>query len=393
MADDDSPSPDPSREREGDRLRVPRVLVVAGSDSGGGAGIQADIRTVTMLGGHPMTAVTALTAQNTLGVIGVMPVPPAFVVEQMDAVLSDIGADAIKIGMIGTAATADRVAERLERLEDVPVVFDPVMVATSGGMLADAETVGAFERLMAVATITTPNVPELEALGGQDAMRARGVTFLAKGGDAPGETVTDRLVGPEGEIACWAAPRIDTRHTHGTGCTLASAIAIFLARGLTLRAAVVRARQFVMLALRDAPGLGRGHGPLGHHKVRLDLGGELRLNQVTLPARDLEASFRFYAAVGLTPIVHAPPRYARFECEGGATLSIELGGEVGSGGVYFECTDLDAVVAGLRGRGMAVDDPIEQSWRWREAWLADPAGNRLCLYQADVNRRYPPWRL
>jgi hydroxymethylpyrimidine/phosphomethylpyrimidine kinase len=267
------------------------------------------------------------------------------------------------------------------------------MVATSGAVLADADTIAAFERLIALATITTPNVPELEALGGAQAMRRRGATFLAKGGDAPGDTVTDRLVGPEGEIACWSSPRIATRHTHGTGCTLASALATFLARGLSLRAAVVRARQFVLLALRDAPGLGRGHGPLGHHKVRLDLGGELRLNQVTLPASDLAASVRFYIALGLTPIVHAPPRYARFECEGGATLSVELGGEAGSGGVYFECTDLDAVIAGLRATGIEVADPLEQSWQWREAWLADPAGNRLCLYQADVNRRYPPWRL
>jgi hydroxymethylpyrimidine/phosphomethylpyrimidine kinase len=390
MPDDDSPSPDASRKREG---KVARVLVVAGSDSGGGAGIQADIRTVTMLGGHPMTAVTALTAQNSLGVSGVMPVPAAFVVEQMEAALSDIGADAVKIGMIGSAETAHAVAERLGRLDGVPVVFDPVMVATSGAVLADAVTVEAFERLMGLATITTPNLPELEALGGEAAMRARGATFLAKGGDAPGETVIDRLVAPDGEIARWTAPRIDTRHTHGTGCTLASAIATFLARGLPLRPAVVRGRQFVMMALRDAPGLGQGHGPLGHHKVRLDLGGEVRLNQVTLPAEDLEESRCFYEALGLRLIVHAPPRYARFECEGGATLSIELGGVAGGGGVYFECIDLDAVVRWVRGRGVEVADPVEQSWLWREAWLADPAGNRLCLYQADINRRFPPWRL
>jgi hydroxymethylpyrimidine/phosphomethylpyrimidine kinase len=374
-------------------VKPPRVLIVAGSDSGGGAGIQADIKTVTMLGGYAATAITALTAQNTLGVTGVMPVAAAFVVEQMEAVLGDLGADAVKIGMIGSPDTAHAVAERLERLQAVPIVFDPVMVGTSGAVLADAETVAAFERLMKVATITTPNVAELEALGGEAAMRGRGATFLAKGGDAPGDSVTDRLVGPEGEIASWTAARIATRHTHGTGCTLASAIAIFLARGLPLRAAVVRARQFVMLALHDAPGLGHGHGPMGHHKVRLDLGGELRLNQLTLPARDLDASCRFYCSLGLDLIVHAPPRYARFETEGGATLSIELGGGAGSGGVYFECTDLDAVIARVRDKGIEVADALEQSWRWREAWVADPAGNRLCLYQADVNRRYPPWRL
>jgi len=371
---------------------TPRILIVAGSDSGGGAGIQADIKTVTMLGGHAMTAITALTAQNTLGVSAVMPVPPEMVLAQMDACLSDIGADAVKIGMIGSAATAQAVAERLEALA-VPIVFDPVMVATSGSELADSPTVAAFERLIALATLTTPNVPELAALGGEPAMRARRATFLAKGGDAPGAEVTDRLVGPEGEIAVWSAPRIDTPHTHGTGCTLASAVAFFLARGLALRAAVARARQFVRLALHEAPGFGAGHGPMGHHRVRLDLGGELRLNHATLPCADLEASRLFYEALGLRLIVHAPPRYARFESEGGATLSIETGREAGGAAVYFECVDLDAVATALRGRGLAVGEPVEQSWCWREAWLSDPAGNRLCLYQADVNRRYPPWRL
>jgi hydroxymethylpyrimidine/phosphomethylpyrimidine kinase len=374
-------------------LNTPRILVIAGSDSGGGAGIQADIKTVTMLGGHATTAITALTAQNTLGVAGVMPVPAEFVVEQMNAVIGDIGADAVKIGMIGSPETAHAVAERLERLQNVPIVFDPVMVATSGAVLADAATIEAFERLIGIATLTTPNVPELAALGGEAGMRAREATFLAKGGDAPGETVTDRLFGPGGEVASWTAPRIGTPHTHGTGCTLASAIATFLARGLPLQAAVVRARQFVMLALREAPGLGQGQGPLGQHKVRLDLGGELRLNHATLPAQSLEASRCFYESLGLRLIVHSPPLYARFECEGGATLSVEVGGEVGSAAVFFECTDLDEVIAALRGRGIAVDDPIDQSWRWREAWLVDPAGNRLCLYQADVNRRFPPWRI
>lgn len=371
---------------------TPRILIVAGSDSGGGAGIQADIKTVTMLGGHAMTAVTALTAQNTLGVSGVMPVPAEFVVAQMDAVISDIGVDAVKIGMIGSPATAHAVAERLEGLA-VPIVFDPVMVATSGAVLAEPGTIAAFERLMTGAAVTTPNVAELEALGGDAAMGARGVTYLAKGGDAPGSDVTDRLVGPEGEIARWTTPRVETAHTHGTGCTLASAIATFLARGLPLRAAIVRARQFVLIALREAPGLGLGHGPMGHHGVRLDLGGEVRLNQMTLPAYELAASVAFYESVGLTLIVHAPPRYARFECEGGATLSVEVGGRAGSGGVYLECTDLDAVVAKARARGIEVSDPVEQSWLWREAWTVDPAGNRLCLYQADLNRRYPPWRI
>jgi hydroxymethylpyrimidine/phosphomethylpyrimidine kinase len=403
-------------------VKPPRILVIAGSDSGGGAGIQADIKTVTMLGGHAMTAITALTAQNTLGVTGLMPVPAAFVVEQMEAVLADLGADAVKIGMIGSAETAHAVAERLERLDGVPIVFDPVMVATSGAVLAGADTIAAFERLMRISKVVTPNVPELAALVGrncdseaegkiaaEDLAAEFGCAVLAKGGHRPPEAteqtillpswerttdlLTDWLVVPPGEWHSWSAPRIDTRHTHGTGCTLASALATFLARGLPLRAAVARARQFVHLALREAPELGRGHGPLGQQRVRLDLGGELRLNHVTLPLTDFGASYAFYQALGLTPIVRSPPRYARFECEGGATLSIEAGQEVGGAAVYLECIDLDGVVAELKARGIAASAPVEQSWRWREAWLADPAGNRLCLYQADVNRRYPPWRL
>jgi hypothetical protein len=144
---------------------IPRILSIAGSDSGGGAGIQADIKTITMLGGHAMTAITAITAQNTIGVTGVMPVPTDMVLAQIDAVASDIGVDAVKIGMIGSAETALAVADRLEQL-GVPVVLDPVMVATSGASLADAPTIAALRRLMAVSLLVTPNLPELEALGG-----------------------------------------------------------------------------------------------------------------------------------------------------------------------------------------------------------------------------------
>ncbi|HUQ14002.1 MAG TPA: bifunctional hydroxymethylpyrimidine kinase/phosphomethylpyrimidine kinase, partial [Novosphingobium sp.] len=160
----------------------PRILAIAGSDSSGGAGIQADIKTITMLGGYAMTAVTVLTAQNTLGVTRVDPVDPEMVAAQIEACISDIGIDAVKIGMLGSAAVAEVVAERLSGLE-VPIVFDPVMVATSGAALADAATVGAFERLMRLATLTTPNIAELAALGGDAAMATRRVTYLAKGGD------------------------------------------------------------------------------------------------------------------------------------------------------------------------------------------------------------------
>uniref|UniRef100_UPI0003B7604A bifunctional hydroxymethylpyrimidine kinase/phosphomethylpyrimidine kinase n=1 Tax=Novosphingobium sp. B-7 TaxID=1298855 RepID=UPI0003B7604A len=200
----------------------PRILSIAGSDSGGGAGIQADIKTITMLGGFTMTAICALTAQNTLGVSAVAATTPEMVAAQIDACVSDIGVDAVKIGMLGSPQIAAVVADRLEGL-GVPVVFDPVMIATSGAALADAATIAAFERLMALATLTTPNVPELAALGGDAAMAARGIAYLAKGGDADGPVVEDRLVIPGQPPRLWQAPRIATRHSHGTGCTLSSA--------------------------------------------------------------------------------------------------------------------------------------------------------------------------
>jgi hydroxymethylpyrimidine/phosphomethylpyrimidine kinase len=282
-------------------MSPPRVLIVAGSDSGGGAGIQADIKTVTMLGGFAATAITALTAQNTLGVTGVMPVPADFVVEQMQAVICDIGADAVKIGMIGSADTAERVADILfssfprkresagpepaPRLRGddarLPVVFDPVMVATSGSVLADAATVAAFGRLARIATLVTPNAPELAALTGMgietegqleaaalDYARRTGTAVLAKGGHLPGDTLTDLLAEVDGKVTRWSSARIDTLSTHGTGCTLASAIATGLGAGLALADSVARARDFVRAAMMAAPGFGAGHGPMGHQAVR-----------------------------------------------------------------------------------------------------------------------------
>ncbi|TPG48272.1 bifunctional hydroxymethylpyrimidine kinase/phosphomethylpyrimidine kinase [Sphingomonas glacialis] len=278
---------------------TPRILIIAGSDSGGGAGIQADIKTVTMLGGHAMTAITAITAQNTLGVQAVMPVPAEMVMAQITSCVSDIGVDAVKIGMIGSAAIAHMVADILETLA-VPIVFDPVMVATSGAVLADAVTISAFSRLMRIATVTTPNLPELRALEkslsqreregaaqrrkGEGDADARHVddpdpfdTFplplgerhlLIKGGHGEGDQIVDRLIGPAGEIASWSAARIETTSTHGTGCTLASAIATFLAQGRSLEASVAGAREFVRAALRAAPELGGGHGPMGQQYVR-----------------------------------------------------------------------------------------------------------------------------
>ncbi|WP_010218994.1 bifunctional hydroxymethylpyrimidine kinase/phosphomethylpyrimidine kinase [Sphingomonas sp. PAMC 26621] len=369
---------------------TPRILIIAGSDSGGGAGIQADIKTVTMLGGHAMTAITAITAQNTLGVQAVLPVPTEMVLAQIDSCLSDIGVDAVKIGMIGSAETAHAVADRLEPL-DVPIVFDPVMIATSGATLADPATIAAFARLMRIATVVTPNTPELAALGGEAAVLAHDCHVLAKGGHVDGAEVIDRLIGADGEVARWSGPRIATTSAHGTGCTLASGIATLLGQGRALPLAVAVARDFVRLALCDAPRLGQGHGPLGQQAVRLDLGGDLRFNQVTLGSTDHAASRDFYRALGLRQIVESADHYARFETPGGATLSIERGARPT---VFLECDDLAATVARLEADGMTFDQrPTDQPWLWREARLTDPAGNTVCLYHAGENRRFPPWRL
>lgn len=393
---------------------TPRVLIIAGSDSGGGAGIQADIKTVTMLGGHAMTAIAAITAQNTLGVTGVHPIPTEMVIAQIDAVVRDIGVDAVKIGMIGSARTALAVAEKLEELPGIPIVFDPVMIASSGAALADDATIAAFERLMRICTVCTPNLPELKALSGmsvmdvpriRDAARSlvnrRGCAVLAKGGHGKGRQVTDRLFAPAGPLppeTDWTDPRIDSDNSHGTGCTLSSAIATELAKDWSLVEAVTRARQFVRIAMREAPDLGAGHGPMGQQAVRLDLNlsrWSPMLNQVTVPADDLAASEQFYRTLGLRQIVRSKPRYARFETEGGASFSIEAADEIdGRPIVYFECGDLSTTVTYLKQQGLQFDqDPVDRDWGWREARLRDPAGNAVCLYQAGEMRRFPPWRI
>ena len=258
------------------REKLGRVLIVAGSDSGGGAGIQADIKTVTVLGGYAATAITAITVQNTLGVAGVHPIPPETVRAQALAVLDDIGADAIKTGMLGDRALMEVVAEMLDRA-GVPAIIDPVMIAKGGASLLGADAVADLKRLMAPrATLLTPNAPEAEALTGLkvedlDGQRRAGEALLLagakavliKGGHVPGERVVDVLMSTDGETLL-EGPRIETRHTHGTGCTLASACATGLAQGMTLEAAVTRAWAYVAEAIRQAPGLGAGHGPLGH---------------------------------------------------------------------------------------------------------------------------------
>ena len=253
-----------------------RVLIIAGSDSGGGAGIQADIKAVTAMGGHAATAITAITVQNTLGVHGVHPLPLDLIEAQARAVLDDIGADAIKTGMLGSVAVVERVAAILDT-SGAAAVVDPVMVAKGGAALLDDDAIQAVRSLMIPrAALLTPNAPEAEALTGitvsdLEGQRRAGAALLdlgaravlMKGGHVPGETVIDLLLTTSGETML-EGPRIETTSTHGTGCTLASAIAAGLALGWPLETAVAEAWAYVSEAIRRAPGLGQGHGPLDH---------------------------------------------------------------------------------------------------------------------------------
>ncbi len=253
-----------------------RVLIIAGSDSGGGAGIQADIKAVTMMGGFAATAITAITAQNTLGVFNVFPVPVEIVLAQGRVVLEDIGTDAIKTGMLGGAMMVSAAAALIDASK-APAVVDPVMIAKGGTALLPSEAIETVRDMMVPrAALLTPNAPEATALTGiavenLDDMRRAGDALLAmgakavlmKGGHVPGDRVTDLLITPAGETL-FEGERIETRHTHGTGCTLASACAAGLAQGMSLEAAVARAWAYVAEAIRRAPGLGAGHGPLDH---------------------------------------------------------------------------------------------------------------------------------
>jgi hydroxymethylpyrimidine/phosphomethylpyrimidine kinase len=255
-----------------------RVLIIAGSDSGGGAGIQADIKAVTMMGAYAATAITALTAQNTQAVHDIHAVPPAFVAKQIEVVLTDIGADCIKIGMLATVPIIAAVADALaSHGPDIPRVVDPVMVATSGGrLLADDAVEALISRLIRGAELVTPNIPEAEVLSGrviadeaamaaaaEDILRLGARAVLLKGGHLPTRRLVDLLVTPQG-VKRLESDKIDTTNTHGTGCTLASAIAAGIAQGMTLENAVARARDYVWRAIKLAPGLGQGHGPLNH---------------------------------------------------------------------------------------------------------------------------------
>ncbi len=267
----------------------PRILAIAGSDSSGGAGIQADIKTITMLGGYAMTAITAVTAQNSVGVQGITPLEGQFVARQIGSCVDDIGVDAIKIGMLQNIDIIEAVAGALAHLDpDIPVVLDPVMVATSGARLLQDDAVEIMqERLFPRATLLTPNLPELELLAGselrdthlvRDAALALAERYecqvLAKGGHTQDEQVIDLLVTPAtgaraSGMASFTDTRIDTRHTHGTGCTLSSAIATLIGHGQPIEHAVRLARRFVREGILNAPGFGEGGGPLGHQAVRL----------------------------------------------------------------------------------------------------------------------------
>lgn len=253
-----------------------RVLIFAGSDSGGGAGVQADIKTVTALGGYAATAITAITVQNTLGVSAIHPLPAALAEAQARAVLDDIGADAIKTGMLGDAVLIETVAGLIAQA-GVPAVIDPVMTAKGGEVLLQPFALQALaDALAPLAALLTPNAPEAAALTGltvetTDDLRRAGAwliergagAVLMKGGHIAGDRVVDLLITPVAETR-FESGRVDTRHTHGTGCTLASACAVGLAQGHTLERSVARAHAYVQEAIRRAPGFGRGHGPLDH---------------------------------------------------------------------------------------------------------------------------------
>lgn len=254
-----------------------KVLIIAGSDSGGGAGIQADIKAVSASGAYAATAITAITAQNTLGVQAIHPLPLDVLAQQIRSVLDDIGADVIKIGMLGTVEVTHCVLDVLADYAPIPIVLDPVMVAKGGAHLLDPAAVKAMkERLLPAAYIITPNIPEAEVLTdtritslvdmkqAAKMIQDMGVAnILMKGGHLDSDNLVDYLLTPDGDFK-WVGQKIDTRHTHGTGCTMASAIAAGLAQKMALDQAVDRAHSYVRGAIENHPGIGAGHGPLNH---------------------------------------------------------------------------------------------------------------------------------
>ena len=257
------------------------ALTIAGSDCSGGAGIQADIKTMMANGVYAMSAITALTAQNTLGVTGIMEVTPEFLVKQMDAIFTDIRPDAVKIGMVSSGALIEVIADKLQQYEAENIVVDPVMVSTSGSRLMSEEAVAVLkERLLPLATVLTPNIPETEVLWGEKIDSTKGMekaaeqiyetydaAVLCKGGHSLNDANDYLYTGDGGRW--FLGERIDNPNTHGTGCTLSSAIAAQLAQGTSLEEAVDRAKTYISGALADGLNLGKGSGPLNHgYRIR-----------------------------------------------------------------------------------------------------------------------------
>jgi len=259
--------------------KLGRVLTIAGSDSSGGAGIQADIKTITALGGYAASAITALTAQSTEKVEAIEAVSPYFMMQQAEAVLTDIGADCIKTGMLANSKMIKSVVALAEKYKTIPLIVDPVMVSTSGDLLMEKESLNVLKNeLFPKSLLITPNISEAELLAqilisGEGGMikaaesiieQSNCQAVLVKGGHLKGDTILDVLVTQQGDIERFTSPRIDTTSTHGTGCSLASAIATRIALGETLHQAIIVARDYVHQAIRYAPNLGKGHGPLNH---------------------------------------------------------------------------------------------------------------------------------
>ena len=258
------------------KMKMTTALSIAGSDCSGGAGIQADIKTMTMNGVYAMSAVTALTAQNTMGVTGIFEVPPEFLAQQLDAVFEDIPPDAVKIGMVSSSELMKVIAEKLKEYSAENIVVDPVMVSTAGSRLMKEEALQTLEaELIPLATVITPNIPEAEILSGMNIQNAEdmaaaakltgdkyGCAVLVKGGHSVSDA--DDLLYDNGNLHWFKGKRIDNPNTHGTGCTLSSAIAANLALGLELETAVERAKEYVSGALAAMLDLGRGSGPMNH---------------------------------------------------------------------------------------------------------------------------------
>lgn len=254
-----------------------KVLTIAGSDSGGGAGIQADIKTMTMNGVFAMSAITALTAQNTVGVQGIFEVPPEFLARQLDSIFTDLRPEAVKIGMVSSAPLIETIAERLAFYKAEKIVVDPVMVATSGAKLIEEKAVEALtSHLFPLADMLTPNIPEAEVLWGnsietvQDMEEAAGIigekfdtAVLLKGGHAVNDA--NDLLYSKGQLEWFHGKRIDTPNTHGTGCTLSSAIASNLAKGFNMEESVRLAKAYISGALAAGLDLGAGSGPMAHN--------------------------------------------------------------------------------------------------------------------------------